>query len=235
LIWSDEFDGPSIDLSKWSFEVGYIRNNELQYYTDNDSDNAYIENGNLVIEARQEEMDGYAYTSASLNTKGKFSTLYGRIEMRAKLPYGKGMWPAFWTMGANYDTVGWPASGEIDIMEMIGGGKGKDDLVHGTIHWQEGIQGHQSMAGTKQLSTGIFADDYHVFAIDWAPDLVTWYLDGAPYSTAYLYTDAMKDEFGKPQFILLNLAVGGNWPGSPDASTVFPQKYYIDYVRVYSP
>jgi len=231
LLFSDEFNSPGIDQSVWGYEIGYIRNNELQYYTDR-PENAYIENGNLVIEARREDYRGFAYTSASLNTQGKLSWMYGRMEMRARLPYGQGVWPAFWTMGENFPQVGWPICGEIDIMELIGGGKGRDDRVYGTLHWD--YYGHISDQAYFDLPSGIFADEYHVFAINWTPTAIAWYVDDTAYSKLdLLQTGRDKAFFHAPHFILLNLAIGGNWPGQPDTATVFPQKYYIDYVRVY--
>lgn len=226
LVWNEEFDGPAIDPSVWGHEIGFIRNNELQYYTER-SENARSEGGNLVIEARQDDWNGNEYTSASINTKGKKSWKYGRIEMRAKLPFGKGIWPAFWTLG---DSSRWPACGEIDIMELIGGGEGYDDKIYGTIHWDDG--GHKSSGSTTQLAAGVFADDYHTFGIEWDSERIRWFLDGTEFFSAAV-TNAAMSEFHQNHYLLLNLAVGGDWPGSPNASTVFPQKYFVDWVRVY--
>ena len=232
LVWSDEFNtasGTQPNPADWGYEIGYIRNNELQYYT-NSANNAYMDgSGNLVIKAIKDSISypGYAYTSASINTYGKHSWQYGRIEMRAKLPYGKGIWPAFWGMG---DSGSWPACGEIDTMEMIGGGAGYDNKAYGTAHWDDG--GHQSSGGSYTLPSGNFSDAYHIFAIEWNATTITWYVD----STAYFSTNissAAQSELRQPFDIMLNLAVGGSWPGNPDGSTVFPQYYYIDYVRIY--
>jgi beta-glucanase (GH16 family) len=230
LVWNEEFDGTYIDRSKWDFEIGYIRNNELQYYTDR-NENAWVENSNLVIEARREDFNGHKYTSASLNTNGRHSFKYGRIEMRAKLPYGKGIWPAFWTLGSNFNTVGWPDCGEIDIMELVGGGIENDAKTYANLHWgNKDI--HENVSGSMVLESGIFADDYHVIGIEWDEKQISWYVDDRTYYTAAIDVEGM-EAFHRSHFILINLAVGGNWPGSPDESTVFPQRYYIDWVRVY--
>jgi beta-glucanase (GH16 family) len=234
-VWSDEFNGTAIDTSNWGYEIGFIRNSELQYYTSR-PENARIESGNLVIECRRESYNGAQYTSASLNTQGKRSFRYGRIEMRAKLPYSKGLWPAFWTLGVNISTVGWPACGEIDIMEMIGGGEGFDDKTYGTIHYDNG--GHQGNGSSYQLPTGIFADAYHIFAVEWDSTNIKWFMDGVNFHTVNISNQSIYSELHQSQYLLLNLAIGGSWPNSvgktPDASTVLPQKYYIDYVRVYN-
>jgi len=234
LAWSDEFNGPNIDTATWGYEIGFIRNNELQYYTSR-TNNARIESGNLVIECKRESFNGAQYTSASLNTSGKKSFKYGRIEMRAKLPYSKGLWPAFWTLGQNINTVGWPACGEIDIMEMIGGGVGFDDKTYGTVHWDNG--GHQGNGSSYQLTSGKLADAYHIYAVEWDSTQIKWFFDSVNYHTVNI-TDPQFSELQAPHYILLNCAIGGSWPDSvgktPDATTVLPQKYYIDYVRVYN-
>jgi beta-glucanase (GH16 family) len=241
LVWSDEFDGDSIDTSVWTYDIGTGSdgwgNRELQYYTDR-SENAYIENGNLVIEARQESFEGSAYTSARLKTEELQSFRYGRIEASIRLPQGQGIWPAFWTLGNNFSAVGWPYSGEIDIMEMVGGsqdpasGRG-DRVVHGTIHWfDEEKDLKVSNGGSFYSRAGSFSDDFHVFAIEWDPQYIHWFVDGERYHTAEISEESMA-EFQRSFFLLLNIAVGGHWPGSPDANTIFPQKMYIDYVRYY--
>jgi beta-glucanase (GH16 family) len=234
LAWSDEFNGTSINTANWGYEIGFIRNNELQYYTSR-PENARIESGNLVIECRRENFNGAQYTSASLNTSGKRTFRYGRIEMRARLPYSKGLWPAFWTLGQNINTVGWPACGEIDVMEMIGGGEGFDDKTYGTVHWDNG--GHQGNGSSLQLASGIFADAYHIFAIEWDSTNIKWFMDNANFHTVNI-TASQFSELHNPHYLLLNLAIGGSWPNSvgktPDATTVLPQKYYIDYVRAYN-
>ncbi|MCK9426170.1 MAG: family 16 glycosylhydrolase [Ignavibacteriaceae bacterium] len=230
LIWSDEFSDSTINTLNWTHETGGSGwgNNELEYYT-NRNVNSYIQNSSLVIEAKKESFGGKSYTSARMISKGKKYFTYGKIEARIKLPYGKGIWPAFWTLGENISTVNWPTCGEIDIMELIGGGA-NDKKVYGTVHWEN--NGHASYGGNYTLSTGIFADDYHVFSIVWNTKSIQWFVDGSKYVTIDI-TPAGLSAFHKNQFIILNLAVGGNWPGSPDATTIFPQKMYVDYVRVY--
>jgi beta-glucanase (GH16 family) len=230
LIWSDEFSDSTINTSNWTHETGGSGwgNNELEYYT-NRNVNSYIQNSSLVIEAKKESFGGKSYTSARMISKGKKYFTYGKIEARIKLPYGKGIWPAFWTLGENISTVNWPTCGEIDIMELIGGGA-NDKKVYGTVHWEN--NGHASYGGNYTLGTGIFADDYHVFSIVWNTKSIQWFVDGSKYVTIDI-TPAGLSAFHKNQFIILNLAVGGNWPGSPDVTTIFPQKMYVDYVRVY--
>ncbi len=230
LVWFDEFSNATIDAANWTHETGGSGwgNNELEYYT-NRNVNSYIENGSLIIEAKKESYGGKNYTSARMITKGKKYFTYGKIEARIKLPYGQGIWPAFWLLGENISTVGWPKCGEIDIMELIGGGA-NDKKVYGTVHWES--NGHASYGGNYSLGTGIFADNYHVFTIVWNTKSIQWFVDGSKYVTIDI-TPAGLAAFHKNQFIILNLAVGGNWPGNPDATTIFPQKMYVDYVRVY--
>lgn len=234
LVWSDEFNtaaNTQPNPADWGYEIGYLRNNELQYYT-NSVNNVYMDgNGNLVIKAIKDKTSypGYDYTSASINTYGKHTWQYGRIEMRAKLPYGKGIWPAFWGMG-DWAVNPWPACGEIDVMEMIGGGAGYDNTAYGTAHWDD--NGHQQSGGSYTLPSGNFSDAYHIFSIEWNATTITWYVDSTPYFTTNI-SSAAQSELRQPFDIMLNLAVGGTWPGSPDRTTVFPQYYYIDYVRIY--
>lgn len=239
LVWADEFDQPngsSPDANKWVFDIGTGSNgwgnNELQYYTSR-TNNARIENGQLVIEAKQETFENRNYTSARLKTKGKAAWTYGRIEARLKIPRGQGIWPAFWMLGANIDSVNWPNCGEIDVMENIGS---VPTRVHGTIHGP-GYSGGNGIGGSHTLPSGaVYADDFHVFAAEWETNRIRWYLDGIQYFTvtpASLPAGA-NWVFTQPQFILLNLAVGGNWPGPPNDSTVFPQRMIVDYVRVYA-
>ncbi len=232
LKWSDEFDGTELNLDNWSFDIGTGNNgwgnNELQYYTDR-SENVRIEDGVLIIEARKENYEDSKYTSARIKTEGKQFWTYGKIEASIKLPRGKGMWPAFWMLGESFDTVGWPSCGEIDIMEMIGGNS-NDSICHGTIHWDE--DGWTYTDGSTTLSSGIFADDYHVFGIEWDKGAIRWFLDGEQYHAENI-TSEHKSGLHSDFFIILNCAVGGNWPGSPSESTIFPQKMYIDWVRVY--
>ncbi len=236
LVWSDEFtqaDGSSPDSTKWGYDIGGggWGNNELEYYTSR-TNNARIEGGQLVIEAREESYGGRSYTSARLLTKGKWSWTYARIEARIKIPRGQGLWPAFWMLGANIDTVGWPTCGEIDIMENIGR---EPSIVHGTIHGP-GYSGGNGIGGPYSLPGGAaFADDFHTFAVEWTTNQIKWFVDGHQY---FMVTPASLPAgttwvFTAPQFLLLNVAVGGNWPGSPDDTTVFPQRMTVDYVRVY--
>jgi beta-glucanase (GH16 family) len=241
LVWSDEFnapDGSAPDSSKWTLESGGNGwgNNELEYYT-NRLRNAQIHGGNLVISALAEHYTGpdgvtRNYTSARLKTLGKFSQTYGRFEARIKIPYGQGMWPAFWMLGSDIDQAGWPACGEIDIMENIGR---EPSTVHGTIHGP-GYSGAQGIGAPFSLPSGRFADDYHLFAVEWEPNAIRFYVDTALYATRTPADLPPNTQwvYNKPFFILLNVAVGGSWPGSPDATTVFPQTMAVDYVRVYS-
>ncbi len=231
LVWSDEFEGTQINPFKWTFEkgAGGWGNNELQYYTDR-TENAYVDSGMLVIKAIKENYSGSFYTSARMVTKGHASWQYGKIEARMKLPYGQGIWPAFWMLGDNISTVSWPKCGELDIMEMIGGSGARDRTTYGTAHWD--ANGHASYGLSRSLPSGRFADDFHLFTVTWDAKKITWFLDNVQFCAIDI-TPAGLAAFHKKFFIILNLAVGGNWPGNPDLSTVFPQKYYIDYVRVY--
>jgi beta-glucanase (GH16 family) len=237
LVWSDEFnqaEGSSPDPSKWGFETGGTGwgNNELEYYTSR-TNNARIEGGQLVIEARQESFGGRNYTSARLLTKGKWSWAYGRMEARIKIPRGQGLWPAFWALGTNITSVNWPTCGEIDIMENIGKEPG---MVHGTVHGP-GYSGGGAIGGTFTLPGGsAIADDFHIFAVEWETNRIRWYIDNQPYFTVTPTSIPSGTQwvFIRPEYLLLNVAVGGNWPGSPDATTTFPQRMLVDYVRVYA-
>jgi beta-glucanase (GH16 family) len=241
LTWRDEFNGPNgsgVDPSKWVAEVGGKGwgNQELEYYT-NRRENAYIHDGNLVIEARQEKYTGTdgasrSYTSARLKTAGKFSQAYGRFEARIKIPAGQGMWPAFWMLGDDVDKAGWPACGEIDIMENIGK---EPSTIHGSIHGpgytgSDGIEAPYNLPKKRRV-----ADDFHIFAIEWEPNTIRFYVDDELYVTRTRsdLRPGWKWVFDHPFFLLLNVAVGGDWPGNPDATTVFPQTMLVDYVRVY--
>jgi len=230
LVWSDEFAGTSIDRSKWAFDLGGggWGNNEYEYYTDR-TQNARVENGNLVIEAIKERYRNRSYTSARLKTQGLETFRYGRIEAKIWLPYGQGMWPAFWMLGDNFNTVGWPGCGEMDIMENIGR---EPATVHGTLHGP-GYSGVNGVGGFYTLGSGVFSTDYHVFAIEWFPDHIDWYVDTTLYMTKKQTDLPGTWVFDHPFFIILNLAVGGYWPGYPDQTTIFPQYMLVDYVRVY--
>src|SRR5882672_7548982 len=241
LTWSDEFDGPNgsaVDSTKWSFDVGGNGwgNNELETYTSRTA-NAHLESGLLVIKALKETFTGpdnitRNYTSARLLTRNKFTQAYGRFEARIKIPYGQGLWPAFWMLGDNIGTAGWPTCGEIDIMENIGK---EPSIVHGTFHGP-GYSGGNGVSAAYTLSGGQkFSDDFHTFAVEWEPNVMRFYVDGLLYKTR---TPADLPAgtswvFDHPFFIILNVAVGGGWPGNPDATTVFPQQMLVDYVRVY--
>jgi beta-glucanase (GH16 family) len=240
LVWSDEFDGPAgsaVDSNKWAFDVGGNGwgNNELETYTSRTA-NAYRDGGQLVIKALKETLTGpdnitRNYTSARLLTRNKFSQAYGRFEARIKIPYGQGIWPAFWMLGDNIGTAGWPNCGEIDIMENIGK---EPSIVHGTFHGP-GYSGGNGVSAAYSLPSGQFSDDFHTFAVEWEPNVMRCYVDGLLYKTR---TPADLPAgttwvFDHPFFIILNVAVGGAWPGNPDATTVFPQQMLVDYVRVY--
>jgi beta-glucanase (GH16 family) len=234
LVWSDEFKYQGLpDPQKWNYEEGFVRNHESQYYTKARLENARVENGLLVIEGRKEhyEPPGHAaveYTSASLTTKGLEAFKYGRIEMRAKLPQGKGMWPAFWTLGTNIDQVGWPGCGEDDIMEFVG----KDtNHIYGTLHFA--VDGkHASDGGKVELSVPY--NDFHVYAVEWSPTRIDFFVDDHKYHSVEIEKAGAGDDnpFRKPHYLLLNLALGGDW-GGPIEDELLPQKYLINYVRVY--
>ncbi|MBE6090549.1 MAG: glycosyl hydrolase family protein [Clostridium beijerinckii] len=229
LAWSDEFNGTSINTSNWKYETGGDGwgNNELEYYT-NRPENARIENGNLVVEARKENYNGMNYTSARLKSQGLKNWTYGKVEARMKLPAGQGVWPAFWMLGENISQVSWPKCGEIDIMEHIN----NESAIHGTIHWDS--TGNNTHAQYGAASPNIDVTQYHVYSIEWDASSIKWFVDGTQYLEANIANNINgTEEFHKPFFILFNLAVGGNWPGNPDGSTPFPAKMYVDYVRVY--
>lgn len=235
LVWNDEFEGSAVDPAYWVFETGNgcpnlcgWGNNELQYYRE---ENAWVEDGILTIEARRETVQTNNYTSARMKTQGKKSFKYGRVDIRALLPKGQGIWPALWMLGNNITTVGWPKCGEIDIMEMIGG-SGRENQVHGTLHWDN--NGHNYTGGTYTLPSGVFADEYHVFTILWDQTSIKWLVNDEQFHEI-LITPAHMTEFHEEFFFLFNIAVGGNWPGNPNESTVFPQQMKVDYIRVFQP
>jgi len=241
LIWQDEFNarnGSPIDKSKWKAEVGGNGwgNHELEYYTDR-IDNAFQSNGSLVIKAIKEEFTGRenvtrSYTSARLITKYTFTTAYGRFEARIKLPRGQGIWPAFWLLGNDIDKAGWPKCGEIDIMELIGK---EPSTIHGTIHGP-GYSGGKGLSSSHSLTRGKeFADAFHGFAIEWEPNVIRFYCDDILYKTVTPpdLPQGTTWVYDHPFFILLNVAVGGDWPGAPDETSIFPQEMLVDYVRVY--
>jgi beta-glucanase (GH16 family) len=231
LVWQDEFDGKTLDLTKWKYETGGHGwgNNELEYYTNNRPENARLENGQLIIEAREEDYLGRKYTSARLKTQGLGEWQYGRVEARLKIPRGQGIWPAFWMLGNNINRVGWPNSGEIDIMENIGR---EPSTIHGTVHGP-GYSGANGVGGPQRLSEGAFADDFHVYAVEWETEEVRWYVDDTRYFNVTPALVPGKWVYDHPFFIIMNVAVGGGWPGNPDKTTVFPQQMIAEYVRVY--
>lgn len=233
LIWNDEFNGNSISSSDWSFDLGNgcpancgWGNSELEYYK---SENAWVADSVLTIEAREEVVGSNSYTSARLKTQAKVSFQYGRVDIRALLPKGQGIWPALWMLGANIASVGWPKCGEIDIMEMIGG-NGRENTVHGTIHFDN--NGHVFTGDGYTLSSGNFYNAYHVFSIIWDNSSIKWYVNDNLYHQENI-SSPERSEFHQEFFLLMNLAVGGEWPGYPDASTTFPQRMKVDYIRVF--
>jgi beta-glucanase (GH16 family) len=230
LVWQDEFNEAQIDRTKWNFEKGAWGwgNAELEDYTDRPA-NARIENGRLVITAIKEKYESSQYTSARMTTQRLGQWTYGRVEARIRIPRGQGLWPAFWMLGSDISPVGWPRCGEIDIMENIGKEPGR---IHGTVHGP-GYAGPLGPTSPYDLATGAFADDFHVYAIEWEPTEIRWYMDDVLYKTLTQKDVAGKWVFDHPFFILLNVAVGGGWPGNPDATSVFPQTMQVEYVRVY--
>ncbi len=234
LVWADEFDYEGLpDPAKWTYETGFVRNQEKQYYTQARRENARVEGGVLIIEGRKERLqkDGKTadYTSASITTEGKASWTHGRIEVRAKLPQGKGVWPAIWTLGTNIRKIGWPRCGEIDIMEFVGH---TPDKVHGTIHWAAPDGKHASKGSSLKVDKPW--EEFHIYAIEWTADHIDFFYDETNYLT---YKTPAADAnganpFRQPHYLLLNLALGGAWGGKIDDS-ILPQKYEIDYVRVY--
>lgn len=233
LKWSDEFNGDQLNSADWTYEIGGgcdqglcgWGNNELQEYSDEES-NSKVENGKLTITARKE---GGGYTSARIKTEDKVEFQFGRIDVRAKLPKGQGIWPAIWMLGANIDQVGWPAAGEIDIMELVGH---EPSEVHGTVHFDD--SGYKTSTGRKGLPSGTFSDQFHVFTLVWEKDQISWYVDNEWFKT-FSTSDPNVNlyPFNSPFYFIMNVAVGGNWPDDPDETTEFPQEMVIDYIRVF--
>lgn len=234
LVWQDEFNGTTLDQSAWSFENGDgcpnicgWGNNELEYYR---PDNLFFQDGKLIIEARPESVGGKNYTSSKILTRGKKTFKYGRIDIRAKLPRGQGIWPAFWLLPQNNVYGGWPRSGEIDLMELVGH---EPNRTHGTLHYGPGPGSTQFNRSTT-LPSGTFNDEFHVFSLEWKEDQIKWLVDGNVFSTATKAgLNTATYPFNEEFFLIFNLAVGGNWPGNPDATTTFPQWLIVDYIRVY--
>jgi Glycosyl hydrolases family 16/Calx-beta domain len=231
LVWQDEFNGTSLDASFWKHEMGANGwgNSELQYYR---PENTSFSNGKLIIEARQEAFGGAAYTSSRIITKGKKQFKFGRVDIRAALPEGQGIWPALWMLGGNIDTQNWPKCGEIDIMELVGH---QPNRVHGTAHFAAPDGSHQYVGSSKALSgTAKFSQEFHVFSIIWSQDNIKWLLDDVQFHEITPATpNASLFPFNHEFFFIFNVAVGGQWPGNPDATTNFPQRMIVDYVRVF--
>ncbi len=232
LVWKDEFEGASIDTTQWTYEVNGDGggNNELQYYTKS-ANNTYMKDGKFVIKAMRQDYKGKPYTSGRVNTKGKAGWKYGRFDIRAKTPVQQGVWPAIWMLPTDYVYGGWPQSGEIDIMETIGN---KPKTLHGTLHYGPPWPNNKNIGGTIDLPKGTFEDEYHVFSCEWEENVIRFYLDDSLYVTR---TPADLSPhpwpFDQTFHMILNLAIGGNWPGPPDETTVFPKYMFVDYVRVY--
>jgi len=238
LVWNDEFDGDRLNSGKWTAQLGDgcdiglcgWGNNELQSYT---AANASVTDGKLVITARKEASGGREYTSARLRTMGKGDWTYGRFEIRAKLPAGQGLWPAIWMFSTDAVYGGWAASGEIDIVEARGQNPTE---VLGTIHYGGSWPNNQSSGDSYSLTSGTFTSSFHTFVLEWTEGQMVWFVDGTPYQTQTEWNTtsaAYPAPFDRRFHLLLNVAVGGNFPGAPDASTAFPQSMEVDYVRVY--
>ncbi|WP_236017264.1 family 16 glycosylhydrolase [Roseivirga sp. E12] len=238
LVWSDEFNGSELDKEKWSAIIGDgcpalcgFGNNELQYYSEN-SQNLKIEDGRLIITAVHDSIENSAYSSAKVASKGKGDWKYGRVEVSAKLPSGKGTWPAIWMLPSNNKYGGWPRSGEIDIMEHVGYNQG---MIYGTVH----TQSFNHMNGTQRGDSTMIEDaseTFHEYAIEWREDRIDWFIDGEYYHT---FDNTGKDSddwpFDHPFHVILNLAVGGSWGGSRGIDdSIWPQSMEIDYVRIYA-
>lgn len=233
LVWNDEFEGAALSSNKWSHDIGTgcpdlcgWGNQELEYYR---PENSYVAGGTFIIEAKAENFSGSNYTSTKVVTRDKFSFKYGRVDIRAVLPQGQGIWPAFWMLGANHSSIGWPQCGEVDIMEMIGG-SGRETTVYGNVFWDN--NGVTDQRGEYTLSSGIFSDEYHVFSIIWDENQIRWFVDDQQFHS-FPITEETRNEFHNEFYLIMNVAVGGIWPGSPDATTEFPQRMSVDYIRVF--
>lgn len=238
LVWSDDFDGAagvSPDAEKWKFDIGVGPNNdgwgnaELEYYTDRPSNASLDGNGNLAITARSELYSGSAFTSARIKTAGLFEQAYGRFEARIKTPWGPGIWPAFWMLGSNVETVGWPQCGEIDILELRGQ---KPNIMNGTLHGP-GYSGAASITKSFAFENDRFDVDFHLFAVEWGTDYIDFFVDNTLYQRLTPENVTGEWVFDHPFYIILNVAVGGNYLGFPTSQTPFPQSMIIDYVKVY--
>ncbi|MEI6274397.1 MAG: family 16 glycosylhydrolase [Prolixibacteraceae bacterium] len=237
LTWSDEFSGSNLDLNSWNQEIGNGSggwgNNELEYYT-NSLKNTFLSGGNLIIEARKEATGGFNYSSGRMTTQSKKTFKFGRIDIRAKLPVSKGMWPALWMLGSNITSAGWPACGEMDIMELVGANPlSSPGWAKSTMHWKSASGAHLSSGADFNLSSGNFSQQFHVFSMIWSQDLIKCLVDDKLFLTVNAADVGAVYPFNASQFFIFNVAVGGDWPGSPDASTTFPQRMFVDYVRVF--
>jgi beta-glucanase (GH16 family) len=236
LVWSDEFEGETLDSSKWEAQVQADNwNNELQYYTDR-GENVSVEDGLLFLRAREEEYTGNQgtreYTSAQIRTKYLCDWTYGQFEIKAKLPNGAGLWPAIWMLPSQEEYGSWPSSGEIDIMENLGD---ISKTVYGTLHYADDAANAVQIGAEYTLLEGKFSDEFHIFRLDWDPDEIRWYVDNQLYFTDREWSAKEADypaPFDKPFYLILNVAVGGDWPGDPNEETQFPQEMIVDYVRV---
>ena len=239
IVWSDEFNGTSLDTSRWTFETGNNNgwgNNEREYYTSR-ATNAYVAGGSLHIVARKETMGGFPYTSARLKTQGKFSRKYGRFEFRARLPHGTGYWPALWMMGNNISSIGWPACGEIDVLENQGANL---TTVQGTLHYGTATTNHLSQTKVYNVPAANNVTNFHTYAVNWTTNSIVWLVDNVPVQTwtSWSSTTPYPAPYNQPFFLIMNLAVGGQYLGSPsdatiDANTAFPGELEVDYIRVY--
>lgn len=240
LVWEDEFEEDELDMDKWSYQLGDgcqisenlcgWGNNELQYYTERE-ENVSVNDGFLTITAHKEEYEGSNYTSARIRTIDKGDWLFGRIEVRAKLPQGQGIWPAIWMLPTDEIFGGWPQSGEIDIMELVGH---EPETVHGTVHFGQPWPNNRYEGKPYSLDSGIFADNYHVFSIEWKENNIQFFVDDNLFFTVTPGTLSPENyPFNAKFHMIMNIAVGGNWPGNPDSTTEFPQTMSVDYVRVY--
>jgi beta-glucanase (GH16 family) len=242
LVWSDEFSGTELDTSKWSYQIGDgcevnlcggWGNNELQYYTSR-PENISLANDRLIITAKKETplYQGRAYTSARIRSLNKGDFRYGRIDVSARMPKGQGIWPAIWMLPSDTVFGEWPKSGEIDIAELVGH---EPNILHGTLHYGPLYPQNRSKGYQDTLSSGNFSDGFHVFSVQWQEDCIRFLLDDEPYGKPISRTTLLPYGFPFTErfHLLLNVAVGGNWPGNPNASTLFPQKMYVDYVKVY--
>jgi len=235
LTWSDEFNGNTLSAQNWTFDIGNNNgwgNGELEYYTSS-TNNAFVSAGNLIIEARQESNNGFNYSSARLKTEGIQQFTYGRIDIRAKLPVAHGMWPALWMLGSNINSLPWPGCGETDIMELVGSNPNR---ITGSLHWQQADGSEGTFNNNYFLSTGDFSQQFHVFSLLWQHDSVQFYVDDNLYVNGNS-SDVTSGNypFNLPFFFIFNVAVGGDFPGPPDNTTIFPQRMFVDYVRVFEP